>query len=351
MTRRSGQVANLSGHETVALFPSLGHLDSSERHWQVQVHGEVFTGGRISFGKRFLLRLLQRAMKVPDAALQTDVFRGRIARFLASDCAGRRIVVRLGDDLHVLAKKSRRNGHFLGTVRLPVETTDSIEGQHGGDVRRVTLAVQPPGAAVPAACGHAFLLPPEGVSVISDIDDTLKYSHVACKRTLLTNTFLREFEPIAGMADLFRQWAATGAAFHYVSSSPWQLYRHLSEHLTQQGFPEGSYHLRAFRLRDHLIRRILMLRRSGKAAAIRGIMQMYPGRQFILVGDSGEVDPEIYGAMARKFPRQVTGIYIRQIPGPRDTPARYQRAFRGVRYEAIRLFHEAGELADVRLKS
>ena len=224
-----------------------------------------------------------------------------------------------------------------------------MESQHGGGVRRVTLAVQPPGAAVPAACGHAFLLPPEGVSVISDIDDTLKYSHVACKRTLLTNTFLREFEPIAGMAELFRQWAAGGVAFHYVSSSPWQLYRHLAEHLDQQGFPDGSYHLRAFRLRDHLIRRLLMLRRSGKAAVIRGILQMFPGRAFILVGDSGEADPEIYGLMARKFPGQVAGIYIRQIAGRRDTPARYQRAFRGVPYEAVRLFREPTELADVRL--
>jgi phosphatidate phosphatase APP1 len=351
MTRRPGSVTNLAPHESVALFPSLGHLEPDGRHWRIQVHGEVFSAGRVGLGKRFLLKLLQRAMKAPDAAFQTELFRDRIARFLASDCPGRRIAVRLGEDVHVLAKKSRRNGHFFGLVRLPVEAVGSFERNGCGDASRVTLAVHHPAAASPLAEGQAFLLPAEGVSVISDIDDTLKHSHVACKATLLANTFLREFVPIDGMAELFRGWAAGGATFHYVSSSPWQLYRHLAEHLAEEGFPDGSYHLRAFRLRDHLIRRILMLRRTGKAAVIRSILEMYPQRRFLLVGDSGELDPEIYGAMARKFPRQVAGVYIRQLGGKRDTPARYQRAFRRVRYEVVRLFRDADALADVQIEA
>jgi hypothetical protein len=349
MTRRQGPVTNLAAHESVALFPSLGHLEPGGEHWRIAVHGEVYCTGKVGLGKRFLLKLLQRAMKAPDAAFETDLFRGRIARFLATDCAGRRIAVKLGDEVHPLAKKSRRNGHFFGVLRLPVEASGPIERNGCGDAGRVNLSIHHPAAGGPLACGQAFLLPAEGMSIISDIDDTLKHSHVGCKQSLLTNTFLREFEPIGGMAELFRGWAASGATFHYVSSSPWQLYRHLAEHLSQQGFPDGSYHLRAFRLRDHLIRRILMLRRSGKAAVIRGLLQTFPGRRFVLVGDSGELDPEIYGAMARKFPRQVAGVFIRQIPGPRDTPARYQRAFRGVRYEVVRLYREAADLADVRM--
>src|SRR6185295_2069331 len=113
------------------------------------------------------------------------------------------------------------------------------------------------------ATGQAYLLPPTGESVISDIDDTLKHSQVACKKTLLANTFLRPYETIPGMAGVFRDWWAEGAAFHYVSSSPWQLYEHLAAHLADEGFPTGSFHLRHFRLRDHLLRRILLLRRSG----------------------------------------------------------------------------------------
>jgi phosphatidate phosphatase APP1 len=351
ITRRTSPVCNVAAHETVALFPSLGYLEPDQRHWHVQVHGDVFANGRVGLGKRFLLRLLQRAMKAPDSALQTELFRDRISRFLATDCPGRRIAVHLGGDLHVLEKKSRRNGHFFGVLRLPVEAVGPVERNGCGDAGRVTLAIHHPAAAAPLALGQAFLLPAEGLSVISDIDDTLKHSHVACKQSLLANTFLRKFEPVEGMAAVFRGWADSGATFHYVSSSPWQLYRHLAEHLSQEGFPDGSYHLRAFRLRDHLIRRLLMLRRTGKAAVIRSILQTFPQRRFFLVGDSGELDPEIYGAMARKFPRQVAGICIRQLDDKRDKPARYQRAFRGVRYEVVRLFRDAATLADVRLQA
>jgi phosphatidate phosphatase APP1 len=67
-----------------------------------------------------------------------------------------------------------------------------------------------------------------------------------------------------------------------------------------------------------------------------------------LVGDSGEIDPEIYGAVARRFPQQVAGILIRRVGGPRDTPARYQRAFRGVPSSVVRLFREAAELGGLR---
>jgi len=44
-----------------------------------------------------------------------------------------------------------------------------------------------------------------GTSVISDIDDTVKFSNVADKRELLRNTLLREFIPVAGMPEVYRR--------------------------------------------------------------------------------------------------------------------------------------------------
>ena len=151
----------------------------------------------------------------------------------------------------------------------------------------------------------------------------------------------------------FASGGPKGAAFHYVSSSPWQLYEHLAEHLASEGFPTGSFHLKAFRLRDHLLRRILMLRRSGKLGVIRGLFKMFPQRRFLLVGDSGEHDPEIYRALARRYPQQVAGIFIRQLAGEKDLRRRYARAFRRVDPRLIlRLYHEAGlSWQDVRLQS
>ncbi|MEX2025866.1 MAG: App1 family protein, partial [Pirellulaceae bacterium] len=193
--------------------------------------------------------------------------------------------------------------------------------------------------------GTVHLIPPQGVSIISDIDDTLKHSDVASRHTLLANTFLHEYQPIAGMAEQFQRWADAGAAFHYVSSSPWQLYRHLSSHLAEEGFPEGTFHLRAFRLRDHLLRRLLLLRRSGKAAVIKGILRTFPRRKFVLVGDSGEADPEIYASLGRRFPQQVARILIREVDVPQNNPTRFGKAFRGLEPDVAATFREAGELA------
>jgi hypothetical protein len=366
ITRRRSVITDLAGSDYARLFPSLGHLEADGRHWRIQVHGEVFAAGKVTFGKRFLLKLLQRAMRVPESEFASELFRARINRFLAVDGKGKRVAIECGDAVHAIPKRTRPNGHFFGTVRLPVELLEPspkvneaagngspahLDSGLSGKPRRIDLAVHRPDQPSPPIVSPAYLLPDRGVSVISDIDDTLKHSFVACKRTLLANTFLREFVPIPGMAELFRRWDSEGAAFHYVSSSPWQLFSHLAAHLSEQQFPEGSFHLRTFRLRDHLIRRILMLRRSGKAAVIRGILQTYPGRKFLLVGDSGEHDPEIYGAMARKFPRQVIGIHIRQVAGPGNKPQRFARAFRGVPYEVVRLFDEADELSDVVLRA
>jgi phosphatidate phosphatase APP1 len=146
------------------------------------------------------------------------------------------------------------------------------------------------------------------------------------------------------MADIYRRWSDFGAAFHYVSSCPWQLYRQVSEHLAEVGFPAGSYHLRSFRLRDHLIRRLLLFKRSGKKSIIYRILKMFPLRKFILVGDSGEHDPEIYGAAARRFPGQIQKIFIRNLHQPDEPADRYERAFRQLPASIFQRFDDPAEL-------
>jgi len=191
-----------------------------------------------------------------------------------------------------------------------------------------------------------FLVPRRGVSVISDIDDTIKETNVHERHAMLVNTFLREFQPITGMTELYRRWHDRGAMFHYVSSSPWQLYQPLAQHFAEIELPPGSFHLRAFRLRDHMLRRIFLGRRPVKGLVIKNILQRFPLRKFVLVGDSGEYDPEIYGAIARRFPGQVTSILIRRVPGQRIAPFRWERAFRKLPAGMWQLFDEAAEIED-----
>src|SRR5690606_7294133 len=96
--------------------------------------------------------------------------------------------------------------------------------------------------------GEIELIPPVGVSVIADIDDTIKITNVADRRELLANTFTREFQSVPEMANVYQKWANAGASVHYVSSSPWHLYSLLLDWLDKDQFPVGSLHLRNVRL-------------------------------------------------------------------------------------------------------
>jgi phosphatidate phosphatase APP1 len=162
----------------------------------------------------------------------------------------------------------------------------------------------------------------------------------------LVNTFLNEYRSVEGMAELYRFWAEQGADFHYVSSSPWQLFQPLYQLCQTAGFPPGSFHLRSFRLRDHMLRRLLRIRRRGKTAVIATIVELFPQRRFVLVGDSGEKDPEIYGDIARCFPDRVSSILIRDLPPRRLDAARVKRAFRDIPDDKYFVFTQPDEIRD-----
>jgi phosphatidate phosphatase APP1 len=52
---------------------------------------------------------------------------------------------------------------------------------------------------------------------------------------------------------------------------------------------------------------------------IRTLLETYPSLPFILIGDSGEADPEIYLKATQSYPGRIAAIYIRDVaPEARD---------------------------------
>jgi len=51
-----------------------------------------------------------------------------------------------------------------------------------------------------------------------------------------------------------------------------------------------------------------------KKSYIRTVLEDYPYRQFILIGDSGEHDPDIYAWAAETFGERIKEIVIRHVP-------------------------------------
>lgn len=159
-----------------------------------------------------------------------------------------------------------------------------------------------------------------GVSVISDIDDTVKHSGVTkSKRELLQNVFAKSFDDVSleGVSEWYNHMAEAGASFHYVSNSPWQLYDLIRGYLDYHHFPEGSIHLKKY---VGVFDGLTEPAKGRKRATLERIFMDFPDHKFILVGDSGEADLEAYGEIAIRFPDQVLAIYIRDITFSSNEP-------------------------------
>jgi phosphatidate phosphatase APP1 len=152
--------------------------------------------------------------------------------------------------------------------------------------------------------------------VISDIDDTVVQTGVTRKMTMLLRLALsnaRTRKPFAGVAAFYRALHAGVNPFFYVSKSPWNLYAPLVEYFELQGLPAGPLLLRDFGWR---------MQKEHKERALAAILGTYPKLPFVLIGDSGEKDPEIYAAIVRQFPERIRAIYIRSVhPDPKRMKA------------------------------
>lgn len=343
-TPQQESFSNLKPGQQATLFPGFGYFDPETQAWRALVHGRVFRGDKIPLGSRILLKGLKSTMKASPEQFASDTFQQRIGGFLTAPGKRRRIVLETAGKTYRLRRRTRRNGAFYGRITLP---PDCVADGMKESAAETQLDLYIRGRGQRLASGTIFMTPPEGISIISDIDDTIKYTDATDKKEMLANTFLRPFTVIEGMAQLYQQWYSAGCAFHYVSSSPWQLYHALSELCAASDFPPGSMHLKHFRVREEMFKRFRPLRRNSKVAIIAAIFRSLPRRQFVLVGDSGEKDPEIYRFLARRFPDQVRAIAIRNLDA-RPLDRRRQAKLSTVEsHTEVRLFVEPEELTDL----
>lgn len=217
---------------------------------------------------------------------------------------------------HSLALRSDDEGFFGEWIDLQ------------GDARLepgwTTGSVQLPGTAggAPAVTAEAEVMIPDeraGYGVISDIDDTVIQSHVnsflrAARVVLFGNSLTRL--PFEGVAEFYAGLArgvddGVDNPLFYVSSSPWNLYDVIDDFLAVQGIPHGPLLLRDWDLRPSALAG--SAHHTHKEAAIREVMDTYPRLPFILIGDSGQKDPEIYAHVVHEYGTRVLAVYIRDV--------------------------------------
>lgn len=173
---------------------------------------------------------------------------------------------------------------------------------------------------------EAFVIIPKDTAeygIISDIDDTVLKSYVTSP--LMSKTAYYTFFKSAksrmsfiGTPELYRAFRKGSKGnrrnpIFYVSNSPYNLFDFLLTFLETAKLPLGPVMLRDFNLFNNRPEGL----KSEKYESIAHILRTYPDLPFILIGDSGEKDADIYQDIARNFPKRIKAIYIRDVQSKR----------------------------------
>ncbi|CAG8586313.1 6104_t:CDS:2 [Paraglomus occultum] len=355
------------------LFPTYAtkHADdgSLTDNWNIRVRGWAFSSPTNSRSLSLFLKLTSKVRGLKKDDPTYEMLQSRVSLFWASNITGAEFTVQtIGTTesnkmaIEVLEKAGKiientgkinmlkhpdyetkstkiscNGGQFTGTIGIPQSTIKKwVQQEERMDlykphstkeskskVRLIKIQAYDAKISQPAH-GVVNLIGSDGISVISDIDDTIKETDVMDGvGKVLTNTFLQPTKAVDGMADAYRSWYEKGIAIHYVSNSPWQLFPMLRNFFKEYNFPPGSAHLKFY---DGLIKSAREQKENPTASKfmyIRELLKDFPQRKFILVGDSGELDPEIYTTIAREHPDRIVRIFIRDVSTKhiKDLPA------------------------------
>ncbi|MAZ72185.1 MAG: hypothetical protein CMC70_03465 [Flavobacteriaceae bacterium] len=266
--------------------------------------GRALEDENIDLSKRGFLSLLKIAWKrfeadeIPNVKLRVK-FPDDSVHYTTADAAG---YFKMKEDISGLDAMANDEGWLAYEMSFETTFSDRIiqnENRFQGEI------------LIPSA-NSSF-------GIISDIDDTILHTGVTStlKWRLIFNTLFKVAEsrsPLEGAANFYHllHRGASGKEANpvfYVSHSPWNLYRYLELFLQKNNFPKGPILLRtlgALRGREKA-------EKPQKQTEIIEILNRYPERQFILIGDGGEHDPDIYIEIAESFPNRIKAIYIRSV--------------------------------------
>jgi phosphatidate phosphatase APP1 len=238
-----------------------------------------------------------------------------LRRFASDEVAGARVLATFGE---LRAETvTDEEGFFEVRFRLDKPLGDSSRW-HQVDLELLSPS---PGGGEVRSQGHVLVPHGAAFGVISDLDDTvvrssatnlLKMAWIVVRNNAHTRL---PFEGVGAFYEALRRGEG-GDAFNpifYVSSSPWNIYDLLEDFLNVHGIPPGPLFLKDWSPT------VLGKHQDYKLGVIRTLLETYEELPFVLLGDSGEQDPEIYLRVIREHPGRIETVYIRDVsPDKRD---------------------------------
>jgi phosphatidate phosphatase APP1 len=299
----------------------------------------AYAGYRNSREARISGRVV-RYQKPLDAGKGTwSRLRAMLAIYNSNELAG--ILVRCAAYGQTVETRTDDEGYFSFTVPIdaPLPKANSWET---ATLCTVDREAQQPSIAVPVLAPAAD----DHWGVISDIDDTVVETGATnfirnWRRVLVDRPQDRLAVP--GASTLYRMIARDHLApvrpFFYVSSSPWNLYGFIAEFMELNGIPHGPMFLKDYGIDETKL--VKSAHDVHKLQAIETVLSFYPGLRFLLIGDNGQQDVEIYARAVHDYPDRVGAVFIRDVSGACDRGAKAE-LLAGIRKMGIPTFCGAG---------
>ncbi len=251
-----------------------------------------------------------------------------LARVVMAPPLGRTVLGRVADDF--LGQRGWRNFVQLSQPGAEVELVlggerMTLHADRNGyvDLRVANPGLPPgwheltlhgPGSA--AAQAHVLVVGPEETfGIISDIDDTVIATFLPRSLIAAWNSFVlteQARQSVPGMARMYQRLLAEhpDAPVIYVSTGAWNTYPFLTRFLSRHGYPTGPLLLTDWGPTN------TGWFRSGpehKRAALRELTRDFPNIRWVLVGDDGQHDVELYTELDEGRPGHVRAIAIREL--------------------------------------
>jgi len=222
-----------------------------------------------------------------------------------------------------------------GYFHLETANTPDVRGRQPWKLVTIRIVNHHRVSAEESVVISKMLTPPADASfgVISDVDDTVLHTGITSLTAAIRLTFFhnaRTRKPLPGVAALYRALQAGREPqtprqnpLFYISSSPWNLFDLLEDFLDINHLPPGPILLRDLGFDRN---KFLKEGHEHKLEKALKVMAAYPVLPFVLFGDSGQEDAQLYAEAARQRPQQVKAIYIRDVDPEQDS--KYDSAVR-----------------------
>jgi len=192
----------------------------------------------------------------------------------------------------------------------------------------------------------AYLVPPTGLTFISDIDDILRVTKIYEPEEGLLNSFARPFMPWENMPDIYANWSRSlpnSTHFHYLTTTPEQITRNYMDFIYKT-YPGGSFDTRPLNFSD------VSATLSIRMFLLQKIFQTFPQRKFVLIADTSNSDVmSDYPQLAHDYPNQVQCIFLRNTSAtdPGDKFPYNTSKFQGLNNRSYMFFLNPNDLTNL----